>query len=147
MAATLQAVSDKVSIIPGNSLGQTWLPNFLKPSETVKVGEGTSQVTWTDWVSDVSNKAFALVNPGAAIMKTAVEIGRDTGSETASFVRSVSARAVGAVTGVGAATGDFLGGLRDTVKYLAYGLIAVAVIYVLVVFVAPVSAMATAGKK
>ncbi len=128
-----------MSLLPGNSLGSTWLPDFLNPAAVKPVGEGAGQVSWTNWLSDISNKGFALVNPLAAYMPSAVELGKTAGTETANFVKRVENKVLGAATGVGDSVTGFFGGLRDTVKYLAWGLVAITVLYVLAVFVLPVT--------
>lgn len=145
MAATLQEVSDKASIFPGNALGSTWLPDFLNPSAITKVGEGSTQSHWSEWLSDVNNAAVKILNPLASYMPTAKDIVTHAGEESVSFVKRMEAKALGAVTGVGESVAELGGGIRDTVKYAAWGLGALAVIYVIAVLVVPVSA--SLGKK
>ncbi len=131
MVSANEKIADYGSILPGNALGTTWLPDWLDPTQYSKVGEGAKQANWTDWLSDVGNVATRVLNPVGAFMPTAAEIAKDTASQTSGFVRRTVDKAVGAVTGVGETTAGFFSGFRDSLKYLAWALIALAVIYVL----------------
>lgn len=70
-------------------------------------------------------------------MPTAAEVARNSAAETSGFISSTVNKVVGAATGLGS-------GIVSSLQYIMWGLIALAVIYVLATLVAPVVA---AGKR
>lgn len=134
--ATLQAVADKLSLFPGNSLGSTNGIGQFPTGDAVKVGEGAKQVSWSAWLADVASfTGHALVSPFGAVMPTAADIVRTAGQETASLVKKAEDRVTSAATGI-----------SSTIKYLAWGLVALAILYALALF-GPALAAPLAGKK
>ncbi len=144
MANDIKTLSDHGSIFPGNALGSVPIPQFPNSSQSTLVGAGAKEVSWSQWIQDIGNDAYKLVNPAAAIMPTASEIAKTAATETSDFVSSSVNKVVGAATGLGTGVTDFLSGFKDTIKYLAWALMAAAVLYVAATLVVPAVA---AGKR
>ena len=135
MAYTLQEIADKLSLFPGNALGSTNAVGDFPTGAAVKVGEGASQTSWSSWLSDISSYGYKMFSPLGSVMPTAAEIVKTAGTETANLVSRAEAKVTAAATGIG-----------DTIKFVSYALIALAIIYALALF-GPVLLAPFAGRK
>lgn len=112
----LTSITDNLSLFPGNSQGSVPYPSFPDSTQSIRVGEGSNQSSWTKFF----DKVTSVVTFPFRTAESAYDVVANAPANIANFVSGAEQRAVSAATGI-----------SSTIKWVVVGILAIAAVYIM----------------